>query len=214
MANLNAPRGLTPVGNMIASDFVEQGNLYAIPTDATNSYAIGDVVMAATGTDANGVKNCIKWTGNTTTSTMPIGIIVGIRVADPGVSLVGNSLSLEKSYIPINAGVTRYVYVIDDPSVLFVIQCDSTVLTTTTVGYNFAVTITANQTALANGAPFSSIVATSPATTGTLPLCCVGTYQTSDNTVGAYARLLCRWNYHAYAPIACGSGSVTNFTAV
>lgn len=213
MANANLPRGLTPVGNMIASDFNEQGNLYCIPTDASNTYAIGDVVMAAAGVDSNGVKNVQKWGGNTTTSAMPVGIIVGIRVADPGVSLVGTSLSLEKSYIGLSAG-TRYVYVIDDPSVLFVIQCDSTALTTTTAGYNFAVTVTANQTTLSTTAPFSSIVATGPATTATLPICSLGLYQTSDNAVGAYARILGRWNYHAYAPIACASGTVSNFTAV
>ena len=213
MANVNKPFGATPVGNMIGASWNEQANIYSIATDASNTYAIGDVVMAATGIDSNGYKIVQKWGGNTTTSAMPIGIIVGIRVADPGVSLVGSALKLEQSYIGLSAG-TRYVYVVDDPSALFVMQCDSTALTTTTAGYNFAVTVTANQTGLAISSPYSSMVLTSPATTATLPICSLGLYQTSDNAVGAYARILCRWNYHAYAPIACASGTVSNFTAV
>ena len=83
MANLNAPKGFSPVGNIQGGSWNEQGRMYAIASDASNTYAIGDVVMSAASADANGVPYVTKWGGATTTSALPLGIIVGIRVADP-----------------------------------------------------------------------------------------------------------------------------------
>ena len=169
MANVNKPNGFSPVGNLLGGKWNEQGRLYAIPTsDTTNSYAIGDCVMSASGSDANGIRNIQKWGGATTTSALPLGIIVGIRVADPGTSLVGNSLSLEKAYIAAGTRTSvRYVYVVDDPFVLFEAQFDSTGATQAQLSMNAAVTISAaNQTSLSNSAPFSDMVLTAPAEIG------------------------------------------------
>lgn len=212
MANTNAPRGFSPVSSLSATGFSEAGRLYAIATDASNTYAIGDVVMAAAGADSNGIPYVQKWGGATTTSALPLGIIVGIRVADPGVSLVGGSLSLEKTYIGLSAG-TRYVYVVDDPHVVFEAQFDSTAVAATDLHKNAAVTITANQTTLAPSLQHSSMVLTSPAVTATLPIRLIGLVQRSDNAIGAYCRVLCKWNYHAMAPTAGASGSVVSYLA-
>ena len=212
MANLNAPKGFSPVGNIQGGSWNEQGRMYAIASDASNTYAIGDVVMSAASADANGVPYVQKWGGATTTSALPLGIIVGIRVADPGVSLVGASLSLEKSYIGLSAG-TRYVYVVDDPMVIFEAQFDSTAVAATDLHKNAAVTVTANQTSLAVSSPFSSTVLTSPATTATLPIRLLGLVQRSDNAVGAYCKVLCKWNYHEFGVTAGASGSVVGYLA-
>ena len=212
MANLNAPKGFSPVGNIQGGSWNEQGRMYAIASDASNTYAIGDVVMSAASADANGVPYVTKWGGATTTSALPLGIIVGIRVADPGVSLVGASLSLEKSYIGLSAG-TRYVYVVDDPMVIFEAQFDSTAVAATDLHKNAAVTVTANQTSLAVSSPFSSTVLTSPATTATLPIRLLGLVQRSDNAVGAYCKVLCKWNYHEFGVTAGASGSVVGYLA-
>lgn len=212
MANLNLPKGFSPVGNLLGAKWNEQGRLYAIASDASNTYAIGDVVMSAASSDANGVPYVTKWGGATTTSALPLGIIVGIRVADPGVSLVGNSLSLEKSYIGLSAG-TRYVYVVDDPFVLFEAQFDSTAIAVTDLHKNAAATITANQTGLSISSPFSSTVLTAPATTATLPIRLLGAVQRSDNAVGAYCKVLCKWNYHEFGVTAGASGSVVGYLA-
>ena len=212
MANLNAPKGFSPVGNIQGGSWNEQGRMYAIASDASNTYAIGDVVMSAASADANGVPYVTKWGGATTTSALPLGIIVGIRVADPGVSLVGSTLSLEKSYIGLSAG-TRYVYVVDDPMVIFEAQFDSTAVAATDLHKNAAVTVTANQTSLAVSSPFSSTVLTSPATTATLPIRLLGLVQRSDNAVGAYCKVLCKWNYHEFGVTAGASGSVVGYLA-
>ena len=193
MANVNRPKGLSPVQNGDGSPWNQQATLYSIPNAATNSYAIGDVVMLAAGADADGIPNIVKWGGAVSVGAQPIGVVVGIRVADPGVSLVGNSLALEKSYIPISSG-QRYALVCDDPNVIYELQGDVTTWATTHANNNCTVTLTANQTALSNSSPYSSTVATSPATTLTLPLQILGLVQRPDNAFGSYAALRVRFN--------------------
>ena len=221
MANVNKPNGFSPVGNLLGGKWNEQGRLYAIPTsDTTNSYAIGDCVMSKAGADSNGIRYIQKWGGATTTSALPLGIIVGIRVADPGTSLVGNSLSLEKAYIAAGTRTSvRYVYVVDDPFVLFEAQFDATGATQAQLSMNAAVTISAaNQTSLSNSAPFSDMVLTAPAVTATLPIRMLGAVQKPDNQVTSaaspYVRVLCKWNYHEYGTIGSASGTVVNYLAV
>lgn len=193
MANVNRPKGFSPIQNGDGSPWNQAATLYYVANDAANSYAIGDVVMRAAGSDADGIPAVTKWTAVSAVGSLPLGVIVGIRVADPGVSLVGNSLSLEKSYIPISAGA-HYVYVCDDPAVIYELQGDSTVWATTHANYNCTVTITANQTGLSNSSPYSSTVATAPATTLTLPLAIMGIVQRPDNAYGAYAALRVKFN--------------------
>ena len=221
MANVNKANGFSPVGNLLGGKWNEQGRLYAIPTsDTSNSYAIGDCVMSASGSDANGVRYVQKWGGATTTSALPLGIIVGIRVADPGVSLVGNSLSLEKAYIAAGTRTSvRYLYVVDDPFVLFEAQFDSTGATQAQLSLNAAVTISAaNQSSLSNSAPYSDMVLTGPAVTATLPIRLLGAVQKGDNQVTSaaspYVRVLCKFNYHEYGTIGSASGTVVNYLAV
>lgn len=213
MANVNRPNGFSPVGLLSGANWNEQGRLYAIATDASNTYAIGDVVMSAASADADGIPLVQKWGGATTTSALPLGIIVGIRVADPGVSLVGASLSLEKAYIGKSAG-TRYVYVVDDPNILFEAQFDSTAIAAANLHQNAAVTVTADQTStLSPSAPYSNLVLTGPATTATLAVRVLGLVQRPDNAVGAYARVLCKWNFHEFGVTAGASGTVPGYLA-
>lgn len=212
MANTNRPFGLSPVKSLISGGFNGQGNLYAIQSDASNTYAIGDVVMTAAGSTATGVPNVIKWGGATTTSALPLGIIVGFATPPAGTSLKGTPLTLEKQYLGLSAGL-QYVYVVDDPFVVFEVQFDSTAVAAADLHKNAAVTITANQTSLAQSAPYSSTVLTAPAVTATLPIRLMGAVQEQDNEVGAYVRVLAKWNYHALGTTAGASGSVVSYLA-
>jgi hypothetical protein len=221
MANVNKPNGFSPVGNLLGGKWNEQGRVYAIPTsDTTNSYAIGDCVMSAAGSDVNGIRYIQKWGGATTTSALPLGIIVGVRVADSSVSLVGTTLDLTQTYIPAGTRTTvRYVYVVDDPFVLFEAQFNSTGATQAQLSLNAAVTISAaNQTSLSTSSPFSDMVLSGPAVTATLPIRLLGAVQRVDNEVTSaaspYVRVLCKFNYHEYGTIASASGSVVNYLAV
>ena len=221
MANVNKPNGFSPVGNLLGGKRNEQGRVYAIPTsDTTNSYAIGDCVMSASGSDSTGIRYIQKWGGATTTSALPLGIIVGIRVADPSVSLVGTTLDLTQTYITAGTRTAvRYVYVVDDPFVLFEAQFNATGATAAQLSMNSAVTISAaNQTSLSTSSPFSDMVLSSPAVTATLPIRLLGAVQRIDNEVttaaSPYVRVLCKFNYHEYGTIASASGSVVNYLAV
>jgi len=213
MANTNRPNGFSPVKSLTGATWNGQGNLYAIATDATNTYAIGDVVMSAASATATGVPYVQKWGGATTTSALPLGIIVGIATPTPGTSNQGAPLSLENPFIGLSAG-TQYVYVCDDPNVIFEAQFDSTAVAVTNLHQNASVTITADQTAtLSSAAPLSSMVLTSPATTATLPIRLMGAVQRQGNEVGAYVRVLCKWNFHEYGVTAGASGTVPGYLA-
>ena len=200
MANANTPRGLSPVGTITGAAYNEQGRLYAIANDGTNTYAIGDVVKVAGSSDATGIPYVTK----AATTDTPVGVIVGIRVADPGVSLVGTTLALNTIYLPLNSG-TRYVYVVDDPSVIFQVTGDSTGVAAADVFKNAGLTITANQTSLSQSSPLSSTVlnASSFLAIGSsgslaLPLQIIGLVQASNNAPGAYAQALVKWNKHQF----------------
>lgn len=222
MALLNRPNGFSPVGTLQGNSWNQMGRIYAIPTaDTTNSYAIGDVVMSRASSDANGVPYVQKWGGATTTSALPLGIIVGIRAADPGVSLVGAALSLENaSWIAAGTrSAVRYVYVVDDPFVLFEAQFDATGATQAQLHQNAAVTISAaNQTTLSVSSPYSDMVLTGPAVTATLPVRVLGAVQRPENVLNGssatpYIRVLCKWNYHEFGVTAGASGSVVSYLA-
>lgn len=200
MANANTPRGLSPVGTITGAPFNEQGRLYAIANDGTNTYAIGDIVKVAGGSDTTGIPYATK----AATTDTPVGVIVGIRVADPSVSLVGTTLALNTIYLPLNSGL-RYVYVVDDPNVIFQVTGDATGVAAADVFKNAGLTITANQTSLAQSSPLSSTVlnASSFLAIGSsgslaLPLQIIGLVQASNNAPGAYAQALVKWNKHQF----------------
>tara|TARA_R110000868_G_scaffold404940_1_gene683781 strand:- start:42 stop:689 length:648 start_codon:yes stop_codon:yes gene_type:complete len=214
MANVNRPRGFSPK-NTLSGEYRAANRLYAIPTsDTSNSYAIGDCVMSAASADTNGVAYIQKWGGVATTSALPLGIITGIQVADGGsASLVAGTLDLTQTYILAGTRSTvRYVYVEDNPLAFFEAQFDSTAIAVTDLHKNAAVTVSAS-VAHTTATPYSTMVLTSPATTATLPIRIIGAVQETKNEIGAYVRVLCKWNYHEYGVTAGASGTIVSYLA-
>ena len=230
MANTNRIKGFSPYSYLNGAPWNGQARLYAIPVaDTTASYAIGDVVSSAGGSDANGVPYVIKVPAANASNFAALGVIVGIRVADPGVSLVGTSLSLEQLYL--NAGTranVRYVYVADDPMILFKISGGATAtnLTLAKARYNagigsfysgadqtYAIDQNATVTTLSPSSPYSNIIVSSATvnTTATLPLQIVGLVQEPNNGAGAYSSLLVKFNLHEFGFAPIGG---TNFTGL
>jgi len=200
MANANTPRGLSPVKSITGAPFNEQGRLYAIASDSSNTYAIGDVVKVAGGSDTNG----IAYVSKAASTDTPVGVIVGFRVSDPGVSLQGTTLALNTLYLPLSAGL-RYAFVVDDPNVIFQVEGDATGVAAADVFKNAGLTITANQTTLGQAQPLSntvlnasSILATSASGSLALPLQIIGLEQIENNAVGAYSNVLVKWNKHQF----------------
>ncbi len=215
MANVDRRKGLSPLQNDSASPYTGGSRLYAIATDASNSYAIGDVVVSVTSCDTDGIPLVSKYYTGT---QLPLGVIVGIRVADPGVSLVGNALSLEHTYIPAGAAGPNgfhYVYVADSPDLYFEFQLGADAGNNgniTSFHKNIGLTVTQNQTTLSNSSQYSNVVANDTYTTTAAlgsPIRIVGAVQDLSNVVsasgnGAYTRLIGRWNYHEYFGAANG----------
>lgn len=201
MANFNAPRGLSPVGTINGGAWNQQGQTFAIANDASNTYAIGDVVKLGTGADVNGVMYVTK----AATTDIPVGVIVGFRTVDPGVSLVATNIDLTKIYVSKSSG-DRYAVVVTDPSVIFEIKADATGVSAANVGSNAGMTITADQTSsLGQSSPLSNTVLAAStiktqATSGSLalPLTIIGIDQTVDNAPGAYANVQVIFNRHQF----------------
>ena len=200
MANQNAPRGLSPIGTITGAAWNQQGQTFAIASDASNTYAVGDVVKLAGGSDTNGTAYVTK----AATTDIPVGVIVGFRVADYGVSLQGTNLNLTQTYLPLSSGL-RYAVVVTDPNVVFEVETDATGVAAANVGSNAPLTITANQTTLATSSPLSNTVLNSSGiiaqgTTGSLalPLTIIGVTQRADNSVGAYDNVQVIFNRHQF----------------
>jgi hypothetical protein len=194
MANVNAVSGLSPNGTITGAPFNEQGVLYAIANTASNTFAIGDIVKSAVGNDANGVALVTK----AAATDVPLGVIVSIRVANPGVSLQGTNINLGQLWIGVSAGSYTYVYVVTDPNVVFQVQANASA--DAKVGSTAVPTITADQTStLSQSSPFSSTYVTADASaTAASMFQIVGMFQEPTNTPGAYNNLLVVFNKHQY----------------
>lgn len=215
MANVNHAFGLSPVGSIIDANWTEKANLYVIANDGSNSYAIGDIMAPSTSCDAFGTMYATKWTS---TSQLPLGVLVGIRPADAGASLQGLTLSLEKEFLAVSAGV-RYCYIVDDPHIIMMIQADSTGIAQDDVGKNASATVTANQSTLAQSSPLSSVVLDHAAvkglgTSGSLayPFQIIGLSNKPNNAYGAtsstaspYVDVLVTWNQHYFGGAKTGT---------
>jgi hypothetical protein len=223
MANTARVNGFSPVRYTSGAPYNGACNRYAIPvTDTTASYAIGDVVMSAGGSDANGVLYVKKIPVANASDFKALGVVVGISPVDAGVSLVGATLDLTQLYIPDGTRTAvRYVLVADDPNLLFEVSAGTTAtnFTLAKARYNAGicsntgsdVTYDISQASLTPSAPVSNVVLSSATvdTTNTLPVQMLGLVQRIDNEVGAYSRILCRFNNHEF-----GVATGTNFTGI
>lgn len=225
MANSNKINGFSPVGYLSGAAYTGAARTYAIPVaDTTASYAIGDVVRIAGGSDANGIPYAIKIPAAEGQAFVPVGVVVGVSVADAGVSLQAANLDLTTTYIVAGTRTAvRYIRVADDPNLLWAASIGVTGTNSTLAklgNYNaglgsvysgadqtYAIDQNATVTTLLSpNAPYSNIVLTGVATTATLPVRLMGLYQTPDNGIGAYARVLCRFQWHEYGWSVAGTG--------
>lgn len=202
MANTNQPNGLAPVRTSTGANWNSQANLYVIPSTDGSQYGIGDIVFSKAGSDANGVPLIQK----ATASSVPRGILIGVDpVLSSGLSLQGNSLSLETLTIPATKTKAYYVYVVDDPTIIFEIQGDNTTTLTAAsyIGLN-ANPVIGNPV---SPSPFSSTVLNTAtvATTSTFMLKILGLVQRPGADFTAYTRFLCRFNAHEYFGLTTGA---------
>jgi hypothetical protein len=229
MANTARINGFSPVKHIGGHNYNGGATMYAIPTaDTTASYAIGDVVQSRGGCDANGVPYIIKVPAANASDFKALGVIVAILPVSAGVTLEGTTLDLTQTYLTAGTRtVVRYAMVCDDPSVIFEVSGGTTAtnLTLAKGRYNTGIgsdysgadqTYAIDQNAtvtnrLSPQSPYSNIIVSSATvnTTNTLPIQILGLSQKTGNEVGAYSRLLVRFNNHEF-----GVATGTNFTGL
>jgi hypothetical protein len=196
MANISQPRGFLPVRYLNGAAWNGGTNLYHIPSTDTNQYNPGDAVKtAATGADANGIPDVAKITNGTDTVR---GVVVGCLTANPNTpSLVGTNLDLTVQNIPATKTRDYYVLVVDDPQVVFQIQDDGITtanLVAASVGLNASFTVTNPTSPQQNSA--TVLLSSSFATTQGLNCKILGLAQLPNNSFGAKAQWLIKFNQH------------------
>lgn len=189
MANANTPRGLEPVRYVSGSPYNGASNVYFVPSSDNTAIYIGGLVKLAGGGSAEGIPTV---TGNVSSGNPVVGVVTGFKAVTQESPL----------YRP--ASTDRYVYVADDPDLLFEAQEDGVSVTTVNgataqlSGFTSGSTVTGKSSVVISTA---NIYETSD-TDDDVRL--VQFVQRSDNEFGLYGRWLVRLNVHQYKDSAVG----------
>lgn len=120
--NPNAPYGAQPVMMGDGTAWNGKLSLYVIPSTDGSEFRVGDWVKLAAGADANGVPACAK----AAAAQAVCGAICGIDPVPPTASLSGAGIDLSAMSIPATKTKDYYVWVCDDPNVIFAMRGDTT----------------------------------------------------------------------------------------
>lgn len=183
MANADTPRGLWPVRHKNGAPYNGAATRYYVPSSDNTALYLGDPVVVAGSADANGVATVAKATAGS--GAYMLGPVVAVEPET-------NSSTIYRA-----ASTARYVYVADDPDLIFEIQEDSVggALAATSVGLNADWIAGSGSTATGySGAELDSNTAD---TTNTLQLRILGFAQRPDNEIGTNAKVLVSINLHS-----------------
>ncbi len=193
MANADAAFGLRPVCYLSGAPYNGAANRYYIPATDTDSAAfIGSVVKLTGGADANGIPAV---TANVSTGNPVVGVVVGVE------PITADSLIYRAN------STARYVWVADDPNLLFEVQEDSEggALAATAAG------ATCQLTGFISGSTYTGLSAIeldssnlSEASDTDDDVRIIRLVQAPDNAVGNHARWLVRLNVHQYVNASVG----------
>jgi len=206
MANTNKPSGFTPVKYMNGVDWDGRGNVYFLSKNDANAIAVGDVVKLSSTLANNDTTRGLQSITRAASGDTVIGVVLAIGTQYSGPYVDPTNLTLVSA--PATKTVNYYVFVADDPNIVF--ECQEAAAT-----YGTGTAFTAGHTsanckfvfhAPATGVPVSGTVldeGTTPAATNTYDVRLLGLVQRYDagvlNTYGAYAKWLCKLNLHQYA---------------
>ena len=128
-----------------------------------------------------------------TTSMTPVGIFVGCKYTDPN----SKNLTFNQQWIASTTASDAVAYVMDDPNILFQMQCDGSAAQTV-LGSNCAVVQTAGSTSI--GTSKNAVDISTSATTNTLPLRIIDFVDGPNSEVGdSYTDVIVKFNVgHLY----------------
>ena len=188
MANVSRINGFTPVRHLFGSPYMGQVTMYGVDATDATILAVGDMVKL----DGNATTEGRRCVTRATVSAAVLGPVVGF-VIDP------TNLNTPQTRAALTA---RYVFVADDPNLVFECQANAT-CTASIVGLNCDLTIAAASTITGASAMQADISTTN--TTATIVLKIIEVVQRADNAIGTSNRLLVMINNHQ---LKASTGSV------
>jgi len=128
-----------------------------------------------------------------TATLTPVGIFVGCKYTDPN----SKNLTFNQQWVADTSASDAVAYVMDDPNILFQMQCDGTAAQTV-LGSNCAVTQTAGSTSI--GTSKNTVDISTTATTNTLPVRIIDFVDGPNSAVGdSYTDVIVKFNVgHLY----------------
>lgn len=198
MANPNTPRGLQPYAQQSGSLYTGAVRTYAVPAGNATSLFIGDPVMLiSNSSDGNGIQNVqIATAGG---GSQVLGAFMGISN-----NAGQTTIPLLQSQTPyLNSGQAAYVYVSDDPFLLYWIQ-ENGAMVSGANGRNADLVAGSGSTITSfSGWQLNSA---SLNTTSTLQLRIIEFLQESDNAIGTNGKWLVKINDGIH-PFTTGTGT-------
>jgi len=183
MANIDKAFGLRPIGNLSATGAQKQYG-YEIADNQAGTIFQGDLVALSAGYITRFLP---------ATHTAAVGVFNGCNYIDPT-----TGKPTWKNYYPGSVNITSgkiIADVIDDPSQLFLIQCDAG-FTAADVGENADVIGTGGSTT--TGVSTMELNSSTLAVTAALNLKTVGLYNVPGNEFGTNAVVVVKINEHVY----------------
>ena len=183
MANIDKAFGFRPIGNLSATGAQKQYG-YEIADNQAGTIFQGDLVALSAGFITRFLP---------ATHTAAVGVFNGCNYIDPT-----TGKPTWKNYYPGSVNITSgkiIADVIDDPSQLFLIQCDAGFVAAD-VGKNADVIGTGGSTT--TGVSTMELNSSTLATTAALNLKTVGLYNVPSNEYGSFAVVVVKINEHVY----------------
>jgi hypothetical protein len=192
MANVNAPFGLSPVGNITSAAFNSMCEVMTTTTGDGTAIGIGDPILAL-GTSTTNADGTVTRDGKIAATTDVIdGVVVAI-LPDTRDSLLYRA-----------ANTVRRMLVCTDPNVLYVCQegTGGTALTANDAGLNISLAIGSPSTT--TGKSGATLDNSTEANTNTLAIRLIRPLPAVDNAIGDSCRWLVRINRHRYVDQVAG----------
>jgi len=183
MANIDKAFGLRPIGNLSATGAQKQYG-YEIADNQAGTIFQGDLVALSAGFITRFLP---------ATHTAAVGVFNGCNYIDPT-----TGKPTFKNFYPGSVNITSgkiIADVIDDPSQLFLIQCDASIVAAD-IGKNADVIGTGGSTT--TGVSTMELNSSTLATTAALNLKTVGLYNVPSNEIGTNAVVVVKINEHVY----------------
>lgn len=188
MANANTPFGLRPVRHRNGAPYNGAATRYYVPASDGTALYLGDPVIIAGSADTNGVASVTRATA--AGGAHLLGPVIAVEPAD------GSNSGGRDSTTYRVASTERYVWVADDPDLVFEIQEDAVggALAATNVGQN--VDLISGSGSTVTGLSAFQADSSTAATTNTLQLRILGFSQKTGNEIGANAKIEVAINLH------------------